>query len=92
MSEKKNLCEPGMMSTCGAKKCKDQEVCEFYRRASLENRCMYFKYDEYCDCLEAQLDAKKKLVKTRKLQEENQKKIDEETAIEHEEQETIIPT
>jgi hypothetical protein len=91
MSEKPNFCKPGVMSTCSAKDCKEQESCEFYERASRENRCMHFAFDQYCGSFKAQDDAKKKLDSTKKLQEENQKKIDEETAIEDEKQETIIP-
>jgi len=61
MSEKQNYCETsGMMSTCTAKNCKEQEECKFYERASRDNRCMNFAFDEYCDNVNAQIDAKKK--------------------------------
>lgn len=92
MSEEVSLCKQGMMSTCSAENIKGQKKCKFYEKASYENRCMYFMFNEYCDCLEAQEFIKEMEVKTRKLQKENQKKIDEEIAIENERQETIVPT
>lgn len=77
MLEEVSLCKQGMMSTCSAENIKGQEKCKFYEKASYENRCMYFMFDKYCDCLKAQEYIRDK---TRKLQEENQKKIDKEAA------------
>jgi len=51
-----NLCKKGAMSVCSANNEEDQEKCTFYKKASQENRCMYFIFDEFCDCMEAQLD------------------------------------
>jgi len=81
MSDKVNFCIAGIMSTCRAENTKEQKKCKFYEKASYENRCMYFIFDEYCDCLKAQDDLKHP-DQTTKLQEKNQKKIDEKTTTE----------
>ena len=81
MSDKVNLCIAGMMSTCRGETNKEQRDCKFYEKATHENRCMYFIFEEYCDCIEAQDDLKHP-GQTTKLQEKNQKKIDEKTTTE----------
>lgn len=43
------------MSVCTAKDSKQQEKCSFFKKSSYEHRCMYFIFDEYCDCLNAQM-------------------------------------
>ena len=48
------------MSICVAKDHTEQETCTFYEKARFENRCMYFIFDEYCDCLKAQVDSEGK--------------------------------
>jgi hypothetical protein len=35
-----------------------QRKCRFFEQASYENRCMYLKFGEYCDCRKAQEVAK----------------------------------
>ena len=57
--ESPNLCKKGLMSVCSAGNKAEQEKCAFYEKASQENRCMYFIFDEYCDCLKAQEDIAK---------------------------------
>ncbi len=54
-----SFCKRGMMSVCMAASDTDQDKCVFYERSSLKNKCMYFIFDEYCDCLKAQIDAVK---------------------------------
>ncbi len=54
-----SFCKKGMMSVCMAAGDTEQNGCEFYERSSLKNKCMYFIFDEYCDCLKAQIDAVK---------------------------------
>ena len=56
--EGQNLCKKGFMSVCSGENASEQEKCTFYDKASHENRCMYFIFNEYCDCLKAQMDAK----------------------------------
>jgi hypothetical protein len=46
------------MSICSAKDSKQQEKCRFFEKSSYEHRCMYFIFDEYCDCLKAQIQTK----------------------------------
>jgi hypothetical protein len=50
-----NYCKKEKMSICSAKDCKQQEKCSFFKKSSYEYRCMYFIFDEYCDCLKAQI-------------------------------------
>jgi hypothetical protein len=45
------------MHICVATSESEQKNCKFYRKSSISERCMYFMFDEYCDCLEAQLEA-----------------------------------
>lgn len=54
--EKKSFCEKGTMSICVAKNNKEREMCEFYEDSRTKGKCMYFIFDEYCDCLKAQMD------------------------------------
>jgi cupin superfamily acireductone dioxygenase involved in methionine salvage len=53
-----NYCKKDKMSICTAKDSKQQERCSFFEKSSHENRCMYFIFDEYCDCLNAQIQTK----------------------------------
>lgn len=50
-----NHCEyKGMMSCCVKKEeQEEQKKCSYYIKASYFNRCIYLKYDEYCDCIDA---------------------------------------
>lgn len=52
-----NFCKRKTMSVCTASDRTEQESCVYYEKSSRENRCMYFIFDEYCDCLGAQRDA-----------------------------------
>jgi hypothetical protein len=45
------------MSVCTADSKKLQTDCSFYEKSQFAERCMYFIFDEYCDCLNAQLNA-----------------------------------
>ena len=51
-----NFCKREIMSVCTAS-AYEQENCAFFELASHEKRCMYFIFDEHCDCLKAQIDA-----------------------------------
>jgi hypothetical protein len=52
-----NFCRSEQISFCTAAGPKKQPVCRFYEKARSAERCMYFIFDEYCDCLKAQLHA-----------------------------------
>jgi hypothetical protein len=52
-----NFCRSEQMSICTAATQKEQPGCSFYEKARRADRCMYFIFDEYCDCLQAQLNA-----------------------------------
>lgn len=43
------------MSICTAEDPKQQEKCSYFVKSSYEYRCMHFTFDEYCDCLKAQM-------------------------------------
>jgi hypothetical protein len=54
-----NFCIPGMMSHCTAgNKWENQRDCRYARKATVANRCMYFRESlgGHCDCVEAQKD------------------------------------
>jgi len=51
-----NFCKRELMSVCTAS-ADEQENCVYYKKSGREDRCMYLKFDEYCDCLGAQIDA-----------------------------------
>lgn len=52
-----NYCKREMMSVCTASDHTEQESCVFYKKASIKDKCRYLKFNEYCDCLGAQIDA-----------------------------------
>ncbi len=52
-----NLCKQEEMSMCGADSRLQQENCSFYEKSLNANRCMYFVFERYCDCLKAQMHA-----------------------------------
>ena len=44
-----------IMSICTAASESEQKNCKFYKKSSFTDKCMYFMFDEYCDCLDAQI-------------------------------------
>ena len=61
--EKKNYCHVNLMAICKAKDSEERKMCGtgttiFYEKSSLRDDCMYFIFDEYCDCLKAQMKAR----------------------------------
>jgi hypothetical protein len=48
------FCKKGLMSICTAGSVAKQKRCFFYQKSSNSDRCMYFTFNKYCDCLEAQ--------------------------------------
>lgn len=58
-----NFCKAGRMSTCSADDLKQQPVCNFYEKSQNANRCMYFIFGEYCDCLKAQMHSEQGIQK-----------------------------
>ena len=55
-----NMCKLDIMSQCTAKSKEDQSNCNFYEKAQNASRCMYFIFEEFCDCVKAQIAANKK--------------------------------
>jgi hypothetical protein len=53
-----NLCELDLISLCSADSKKDQPNCSFYEKSQNASRCMYFIFEKFCDCLNAQIAAK----------------------------------
>jgi hypothetical protein len=53
-----NFCKSEQISFCTAADKKEQSGCCFYERSLSAERCMYFIFDEYCDCLNAQLNSR----------------------------------
>jgi hypothetical protein len=54
-----NFCKPEQMSVCTAGNVKEQAGCLFFEKSRQAERCMYFTFNEYCDCLKAQLNARR---------------------------------
>ena len=52
-----SFCKRDIMSVCTAYSDAEQENCVYYEKSRLRNECMYFIFDEYCDCLKAQINA-----------------------------------
>jgi hypothetical protein len=50
-------CKSDIMSVCTAENESQQKYCRFYEKSSYSGKCMYLVFDEYCDCLAAQLNA-----------------------------------
>jgi len=51
-----NFCKQEAMSICTASDKKHQAGCRFYEKSRFAERCMYYIFDEYCDCLKAQMN------------------------------------
>ncbi len=56
-----NFCKREDMSVCTAGSQKKQLDCNFYEKSQFAERCMYYIFDEYCDCLKAQLNAESRI-------------------------------
>jgi hypothetical protein len=52
-----SFCKRDVMSVCTACSDAEQEDCVYYEKSRSRNKCMYFIFDEYCDCLKAQMNA-----------------------------------
>jgi hypothetical protein len=55
LNERVSFCQRDMMSICTATNESEQKKCKFYKKSSFTDKCMHFMFDEYCDCLEAQI-------------------------------------
>ena len=51
-----NFCKKDVMSICTAPNEAQQKMCRYYKKSSYTDKCMYFVFGEYCDCLEAQIN------------------------------------
>ena len=54
-----NYCKKEKMSICTADGDKKQVKCSFYEKSRNAEKCMYYIFEEYCDCLKAQRHAEK---------------------------------
>jgi hypothetical protein len=52
-----NFCKQEEMSICTAGNQNKQTGCSFYEKSRFAERCMYYIFDDYCDCLKAQMNA-----------------------------------
>ena len=52
-----NFCKQEEMSICTADNKNKQAGCSFYEKSRFAERCMYYIFDEYCDCLKAQINS-----------------------------------
>lgn len=51
-----NFCKKDIMPICTAPNTAQQKMCRFFKKASYTDKCMFFVFDKYCDCLQAQLE------------------------------------
>lgn len=56
-----SYCRQEMMSVCTATNGIKQKKCCFYEKSNGSDRCMYYVFGEYCDCLPAQRIAQQQL-------------------------------
>lgn len=56
-----NYCKQEQMSICTAESQKQQVGCSYYEKSQYAERCMYFIFGEYCDCLTAQMNAQQQM-------------------------------
>ncbi len=49
-----SFCKKDIMSICTADGCEEQGRCRFFKKASHENKCVYFIFNSYCSSLKAQ--------------------------------------
>jgi hypothetical protein len=52
-----SYCKQEIMSVCAAGNGNQQKHCRFYEKSKASSRCMYYVFEEYCDCLQAQVMA-----------------------------------
>lgn len=52
-----SYCKRDVMSMCTAESRKQQRRCRDYKKSEFSEKCMYFVFDQYCDCLTAQCRA-----------------------------------
>jgi hypothetical protein len=48
------FCKRDIISVCTAGVKEQQKNCRFFQESTYKNACMYFVFDAYCDCVEAQ--------------------------------------
>ena len=53
-----NFCETNVMSVCNASEKNIQKHCRFYGKSSYGEHCMFINYDQFCDNIEAQKNAR----------------------------------
>ena len=51
-----SYCKKDIMSICTAESSQKQQECRYYEKSRQAAKCMYFVFEEYCDCLKAQLN------------------------------------
>lgn len=51
-----SYCKKEIMSICTAGSAQKQQECRYYEKSCHAAKCMYFVFEEYCDCLKAQMN------------------------------------
>lgn len=49
------------MSECIGQTTEEQKKCQYYEKSTYKSTCMYNVFDQFCSCLDAQIDASKSL-------------------------------
>ncbi|CAB1080129.1 hypothetical protein D1AOALGA4SA_7819 [Olavius algarvensis Delta 1 endosymbiont] len=50
------FCKRDIISVCTAGGREQQKNCRFYQQSTHKSACMYFVFESYCDCVDAQRD------------------------------------
>ena len=69
-NEKLCFCKIDIVSICTAASESEQKKCKFYKKSSFSDKCMYLVFDEYCDCMEAQVATQQEIQKNQGDQED----------------------
>ena len=69
-NEKLCFCKIDIVSICTAASQSEQKKCKFYKKSSFSDKCMYLMFDQYCDCMEAQVATQQEIQKIHGDQEE----------------------
>jgi hypothetical protein len=55
------FCKNETISVCTARDVAEQKKCRYYQKSSYSDKCMYFTFGKYCDCLEAQMNTEEQV-------------------------------
>ena len=51
-----SYCKKDIMSVCTAVSVSQQKNCRYFSKSTYKRGCMYYRFDEFCDCIDAQIN------------------------------------